>query len=459
MATNIVTVNVSQTLAPAPSTLQATGAFISQGATTLGTGTSQLITQISDLTSILAAPLALTSLAWAANVVTATTTASLPATFEVGKTYPITIAGATPAGYNGQYLATITAADTFTYPLTTDPGTETTPGTYTITDELNSMGTTFFAQGSQNSVYVLELGAGTAATGVSDLATYITTNPGVFYSYLIPRAWDGEATYLTFLGNYEADTAKTYFWTTTTLATYTDYTALMKDVIALVESPTKPLSEFSLASAFWRALNYNPSGTNRVTPFAFGFLYGVTAYPTLGNSSTLALLKAANINYVGTGAEGGLTNTILFWGTTADGKDFSYWYSVDWIQINLDLNLSNAIINGSNDPINPLYYNQDGINRLQDVAVATIETAITDGMAIGNVARTGLDSTTFQQQLEAGTFVGENVVNAIPFITYTTANPSDYGIGKYAGFAAVYIPARGFTQIIFNVNVTDLLTQ
>ena len=32
---SIVTVNVTQTAAPAPSTLQQTGAFVSQGATTL----------------------------------------------------------------------------------------------------------------------------------------------------------------------------------------------------------------------------------------------------------------------------------------------------------------------------------------------------------------------------------------------------------------------------------------
>ena len=123
------------------------------------------------------------------------------------------------------------------------------------------------------------------------------------------------------------------------------------------------------------------------------------------------------------------------------------------------MNISNAIINGSNNPTNPLYYNQDGINRLQDVSVATIQTAITDGMATGTVVRTGLDQITFNDELDADAFAGENVVNAIPFLTYTTANPNDYAIGKYAGFTAIYIPARGFTQIIFNVNVTDFLTQ
>ena len=38
--TSIVTVNVSQTIAPAPSTLQKTGAFISQGGTNTSAGTA-----------------------------------------------------------------------------------------------------------------------------------------------------------------------------------------------------------------------------------------------------------------------------------------------------------------------------------------------------------------------------------------------------------------------------------
>src|SRR6185437_5160638 len=388
---SIVVVNVSQQVAPTPSTLQKTGALISQGGTTLASGSYSLITQLADLTAILAAPLALTSLAWSGGTVTATTVS--PHGITVGDTFPTTIASALPAGYNGTYIATVTGASTFTYALASDPGSETAPGTYTPRNaaELVSMATTFFDQGVSTSVYVLELGAGEAAAGVTALQTFITDNPNFFYSYLVPRSWDANSTFLSFLANFESTTAKTYFHVTTTTATYTSYTPLMKCVIATVEAPVIPVTEFTAAAGFWVTLHYDPSTTNKVTPFAFSFVFGVTPYPTKGNAAILQTLKNASVNVIGTGAEGGITNTILLWGTTMDGRDFTYWYSVDWMQINVDLNIANAVINGSNNPLNPLYYDQNGINRLQDVTAQTVASAITFGLATGTVTKTALD--------------------------------------------------------------------
>ena len=53
MTNQIVNVVVTQQVASAPNQLQQTGAFVSQGGTTLAAGTTQLLTQLSDLTSIL----------------------------------------------------------------------------------------------------------------------------------------------------------------------------------------------------------------------------------------------------------------------------------------------------------------------------------------------------------------------------------------------------------------------
>ena len=75
---------------------------------------------------------AISSIVWnsgSANGVTVTTTAAHNLTIAVG-TYSITIAGATPAGFNGTYACTATGTSTFTYTLATNPGTETTPGTW-----------------------------------------------------------------------------------------------------------------------------------------------------------------------------------------------------------------------------------------------------------------------------------------------------------------------------------------
>src|SRR6266566_1045835 len=107
---SIVTVNVTQQIAPIPATLQGTGAFISQGGTDLAPGASELLTQLSDLALIKVLPAALASLSWSASQVSATTVD--PHGYPLGDTVWVTIAGAIPAGYNGTYLATVTGTTT-----------------------------------------------------------------------------------------------------------------------------------------------------------------------------------------------------------------------------------------------------------------------------------------------------------------------------------------------------------
>lgn len=459
MTNSIVTVNVSQTVAPTPSTLQSSGAFVSQGGTTKAAGTLTLLTQLSDLTAILKAPAAITSLSWSTGVVTVTTSA--PHGYPVGAAVEVKIAGATPVAYNGTFVSAVVDATTFTYPIASDPGTETVPGTYVAfsASELLAMATTFFGQGASQAVWVLELGPGGSSDGVTALATWIAANTGELYSYLVPTLWASEPTYLTFLAGFESTTAKTYFFTTMALNNYASFTPLMKCVVGLVPAPGTPSTEFSLASAFWVTLHLSPSATDKVTPTAFSFVFGVTPWPSPGNQATLAALKAAGVNYIGSGSEGGISNTILLWGTTMDGNDFTYWYSVDWVQIQIDEAISNAIINGSNNPINPLYYNQAGIDRLQAVATQVMENGVTFGLVLGNVKQTSLDGPALADDIDNGDFDGQTVVNAIPFLTYSKENPGDYKIGRYSGFAIVYTPARGFISIVFFVNVTQFVAQ
>ena len=456
---SIVTVNVSLLQAPLPSTLQQTGALISVGATNTSAGTLTLLTELSDLTAILDGALATSALTWTTNVATVTTAA--PHGIPSGDTVTVTIAGVTPSQYNGTFQATSTGASTFTYPLTSNPGgAATIQGTWILGDvsELVAMATTFFAQGTAQSVYVLELGTLDPADAVTALSTWLTANPGILYGVVVPREWDGLSQLLTLIASYESTTAKFYFWVTTTTGTYSDYTALMKCVIALVEAPGIPSTEFSICALFYRALAYRPSNTNKVAPFAFGFVFGVTPYPTRGNNTLLTTLKAASINYIGTGAEGGLTNAILLWGTTKDGRDFTYWYSIDWMQINAQIALANEVINGANNPTNPLYYDQPGINRLQARLAGVVSNAITFGLATGTVTQTELDGPDLDVALDNNSFVNQAVVNAIPFVPYATANPSDYREGTYQGLTIIYIPARGFISIVLNIVASDFVT-
>lgn len=461
MSYQIVTVNVTQQIAPTPSTLQGTGVFVSQGATTLtpsSFGPAGLLTQLSSLTPLLTGAKPNSTLSWSGSVVTVTTTS--PHGFTMSDTLPLTISGVTPSGYNGTFTCTVTGTSTFTYPLASNPGAETIPGVYTPEDvaELVSMATTFFAQGTSVGVYVLELGPGNATDGSTTLGTWIAANPQTVYSFLVPREWDGNAGFLALIALYEATTSMTYFWVTTTSGTYTDYTSgLMKNVNALIESPSKPSTEFSQAAQFWKSLSYQPSSTNKVAPFSYSYLSGVTPYPTAGNSSLLTTWQTAGVSVILTGAEGGISNTLNAWGYMMDLNPFNYWYSVDYAQINVNLNISNAVINGSNNPLNPLYLNQQGITVLEGVGAATLTTMITVGLALGQVNQVALTGPAWAAALAAGTYAGQCVINAVPFEAYYTINPGDYKQGKYNGFSVCYTPLRGFSSITFDIVVTSFV--
>jgi hypothetical protein len=548
----IVQVNVTQTVAPSPDTLQSTGALISQGGTNTSPGTLTLLTQPSDLTPYLNGTKAVSTLTQVTG--TATLTATTAHGYTIGDTLYVTVTGATQTAYNGTHLATVTTTTAFTYAVASGTATPAT-GTILYTDadvtELYSMVSTYFGQGMQTAVYVLELGPGNANDGVTFLSNWITQNPnGIayttsfwgFYSYLVPREWDANASFLAFLATFESPSAKTYFWVTTTLATYTSYTALMKDVLTMIEAPTTgawaanaltaltwsggaatattttahgvavgqwfqvtgctpigyngywqaitgttgstlvwtlatnpgsetvlgtlvanyypstgiPSTEFSFAAAFNVALSYNPSG-GFVPPFGYSFLYGVTPFPTQGNGALLTTLAAASVNVVGNGAEGGISDAILLNGNTMDGNSFNYWYAIDWANITLNLNMSNAVINGSNNVLAPLYYNQSGINALQGVAASTMGSGVTAGLVLGTIVQTELAPQAFADNVAAGVYAGQCAINAVPFAVYSAANPGAYKARLYGGYSVLFTPQLGFENVIINLNATTFV--
>jgi hypothetical protein len=527
----IVTVHVSIVEAPTPINYQRTGAFVSFGATTRAKGETHLLTQYSDLfvpppedpTSppILRVPGAVQNAVWAAGTMTVTTVDPLPYG-EVGDFLPMVLSDFEPIGpgFNGYYNATVTSPTTFTYPVATDPGTMSVAGTYQFHTciELSQMAASFFGQGNEIGIWILELGFDNNPDNeVKALADWLIDNPLTIYGFLLPRKFGcdpfilGSATqplpFTNLLKRYEAPSnTMEYFWLTVADGNSELYTEMtfenlffpgqlgsgggkgtgssFKDVIQMVEAPVltdptlihveasgidperweipnflDPEGEFTLAAMFYNALAYRPSNTNRISPMAFKFLYGVTMYPQKNNGPLLREFKSANTNYVSTGAEGGISFTMVYEGVTLDGHDyFNWWYTIDWVQIEIDLNLSNAIINGSNNPLAPLYYNQDGINYLEVVLFRTMQSASTFGMVLGKIEMTGYDGPDLTAAINGGQFAGKCNVNAVPFLNYSLANPGDYKIGEYDGLSTLFIPARGFIHILVNVVATDLIS-
>ncbi|WP_353613960.1 hypothetical protein [Mangrovibacter phragmitis] len=465
----IVSINISVTNPPKPSALLKSGALVSQGGTNLTAGTYQLLTTATDINAILASEL-IQSITWEAS--TSGNNVSLIELqaahgWGIGDNVKVTISGVTPGAYNGTFTATVISTTAFTIPMATNPGSATVLGTVSpyAAAELTQMNTSFWAQGKTRSVYVLELGEHASdSASVATLAAFIAEDVSMgntyqkFFSYLTPRSWDTEATFKTLCGLYTNPNNLVKFFVTTTLLTYSAWvTKAFPNVMALVESPDIPATEFSMAAPFQSSLSNDPGSSNKVPPMSYRFMYGTTSYPVDGNSEILTALESANISYIGTAAEGGLSNMMLVKGNMLDGNPFNYWYSVAWAAINLELDLANEIINGSNTTINPLYYDQVGIDRLQKRALKTMRNGITYGLILGQVVGTKLTTDDFNTNFNNGDYAGNAVINAVPFADYTAANESDYQAGKYGGLSAVMTPKRGFDSITFNVNVTNFV--
>jgi hypothetical protein len=381
----IVSVNVSQQVAPIPNNLQRSGCILSAGGTTLTVGVPYFLSQASDATGAAAA-------------------------------------GETLYRINTFFAQSQTASS---FP-----------------------GSSALVTGAQG-VYLMELGTGGVSAEVAALSAYIANpvpasnvsngNPVLFYSYLVPAGWDQQTAFVTFLSSYTSTTAHTYFYVATVLPTgsplaggYLTYLN-KKCVFAFMEAPSAPSTEAATAAAFYVSLSYAPSTVNLVAPMEFKYLYGVTPY----NLTPTQQIAAANdgCNWVSTGAEGGISNTLIATGEFMDGNPFNYWYAIDWVVINSIESLSNAIINGSNNPTNPLYYNQQGINTLQKVEQSVMNEGVSFGMILGPVS-----------------------VTAVDFNTYVTENPGDYATGTYNGLACTFTPARGFAAITVNLTATNIPT-
>lgn len=455
----IVQVNATAQYAPQPSLLQQKAAIVSEDSTTVTAGTVVYISDPTSLQPYLNAAAEIDTIEYATGVVTVTFVD--PHGVTIGNTTPLIINGATATNYDGNHLATATTTTAVTYAAATDPGTPaaTSEGYVGTIAWLISADKTWWAQNAQRTGYFLfESGETTVANITDAIDAYIGDNSKEIYNWcLLPTIASDKATALTFFNLYNTLTSLVKFYMpllNTEVAADWEGVNTLKNVFAMVQTPAYSAGT-ELDSVAYAAFitNLNPTPTNKLPPSNYAYLYGVTQYPL--NNADMNNMIDNNFNFVSIGAEGGISNTILVKGVNLDGVPQNVAYSIDWQQVQLDLAISNAVINGSNSQINPLYYNQAGIDRLQAVAGEVASRGIATGLALGQVILVQLDPTEFAQKLANGDYRGNYVINAVPFALYTAQNPSDYAQGVYSGFQASFVPQYGFTRIIFNLEATQ----
>ena len=438
ITSQIVTINETVVVAPTPSQLQQSGAFISVGGTTLATGTYQFLSGSSVLATLLS------------------TTGNYAELTNMNTTF---FANGNVQGVYVLELGVQTTTDDAVSALQTwiqnNPGVfyaYLVPADWDSTkDEVGSVTITSAGSGytSAPTVTFSAPTSGTTATGTAsiqngEVISVTITNPGNGYTsaptvtFSAPtsgKTATGTANLASafniLAGNFASPTALTYFFGTTLSTTISNYSP-NKSLNLMAESPLAPSTEFSQASQFYNWLLNNPGPANKLAPMGYRYLYGVTPWTVLGNSTAIDTILSAKGNLIETGSQGGISNSILFMGTMMDGTQAQWWYGIDWFNIQVNQALAAAVINGANSNP-PLEYDQNGINTLLSVANQVAKDAVTNGCALSAT------------------------VTAIPFSKYTTYNPGDYKAGIYKGFTATVVGQNGFLKLIFNLEALQLV--
>ena len=436
----IVNLTAVLTAAPTPSQLQASGALVSVGGTTLPVGTYQYCGTLATVQSLLQT----TGTGNYAELTNMATTFFAQGT-GVG-VYLLEL------GYNAVLDTQIASLQTW---ITNNPGlfyAYLVPADWDYSkDEVGSVTITNGGSGytAAPTVTFSAPTSGTTATGTAIIqngavVSVTITNPGNGYTaaptvtFSAPTSGTtatGTANLASAIsivaGDYSSPTGKTYFFSTTTTATIANYGS-NKASFTFVPAPTAPSTEFGAAFPFYQFLVNNPSASNRLAPMGYRYGYGVTAWPASGQSTNITNVLTDYGNLIITGAEGGISENCLFKGTTADGTQASWWYGIDWFQIQVKQALAAAILNGSNSNP-PLLYDQNGINTLQKVAQNVADSAVAFGCALSAT------------------------VSATPFGTYTTENPTNYAAGIYNGLSATVVGQNGFLTITFALDAVTFV--
>jgi len=297
-----------------------------------------------------------------------------------------------------------------------------------FTPELDAKVLSWFKIPGAPALYLLELG--TAGT-VAGVATYLQngTKP-VPYSVICPTAWNTDEALKTLAQTYATNAAQVYFAIDVLPAG--SFFAGIKSVWAVAKPAGSPATEDPAAGLAALIASYNLSPSQQMTSVRYSYMPGFTAFvPTKLQRNALLLNR---VNWIDNGKEAGLpTVSLLENGVASDGLRLGFWYSTNWAQINIERDLSAAVINGSADSENPLFYDQDGINRLQQVAQATVNRGISFGL-----------------------FAAAPKVAAVSFAEYKATNPADVAAGIYGGLSVTLEPEKGFSAITLYFTVSNI---
>lgn len=307
----------------------------------------------------------------------------------------------------------------------------------------------YFNYSGNRSVNVLELGQVSETTTLQTQATQLDTiiKSGLHrsYMYLIPTSFYIEnSPIVSIMQEYTKETSAQYFMISTTADVTTDAVATQfKNLKScfLVYDNSDTSQNINLAGSILGILassKFDISGNNKASPLNFKILQGFKFNPI--NRVLLNKLTQYPANFIfnevgyATIGNGRYTN----------GDAWDYWYQWDLTQLALQQKITQLLINGVNNPVNVIRFDQQGI----DIINASVKSTLSEYIQLGCI-------NTYAMALNPAnnTLIGLNNINTIDFNTYISQYPDKYQNEIYDGISFYVLINRYIRQCILNITL------
>lgn len=307
----------------------------------------------------------------------------------------------------------------------------------------------YFNYSGNRSVNVLELGQVSETTTLQTQATQLDTiiKSGLHrsYMYLIPQSFYVEnSPIVSIMQEYTKETSAQYFMVSTTSDVTTDAVATQfKNLKScfLVYDNSDTSQNINLAGSIMGILassKFDISGNNKASPLNFKILQGFKFNPI--NRVLLNKLTQYPANFIfnevgyATIGNGRYTN----------GDAWDYWYQWDLTQLALQQKITQLLINGVNNPVNVIRFDQQGI----DIINASVKSTLSEYIQLGCI-------NTYAMALNPAnnTLIGLNNINTIDFNTYISQYPDKYQNEIYDGISFYVLINRYIRQCILNITL------
>lgn len=207
---------------------------------------------------------------------------------------------------------------------------------------------------------------------------------------------------------------------------------------ALFLNNTEGQSLSALSAGMFASYKFDLSQTNPASPFNYKRLDGVKFSPLpLPIKQNLIQLS---VNFVDQVAN----QIVLLNGRYGDTFAIDYRYQWDLTSFRVETDLKSLILNGVNNPIYVIKYNQNGIDILQ----ARVKSSLNAMIELGAV-------TEYAASINAATgdLINVGDITCIGFREYITNNPEDYENEIYGGISFYLRIGKYIRQVILNITL------